>query len=140
MERDHSVYRVGLGQKIENAVMIIGGESENMLKTSDWKFLADGENVYAMNRYMDNNGDEYDSLYLLDDNTANTQRIWSSSQVVNSISTDASWYIMNGRLYYYASGSKLWNIDLGSRKSEKFRYRKIRAEVSQRLPVKILLF
>lgn len=32
MERDHSVYRVGLGQKVENAVMLIGGEPENMMK------------------------------------------------------------------------------------------------------------
>ena len=119
MEPDHSVYRVGLGQNVENAVMIIAGEQEKMLDTSGWKFWADGETVYAMNRYMDNNGNEHDSLYLLGDNTSNTKKIWSSQQIVNSISADASWYLMNGRLYYYASGSELWNIDLSSGNSQK---------------------
>lgn len=119
MEPDHSVYRVGLGQNVENAVMIIAGEQEKMLDTSGWKFWADGETVYAMNRYMDNNGNEHDSLYLLGDNTSNTKKIWSSQQIVNSISADASWYLMNGRLYYYASGSELWNIDLSSGDSQK---------------------
>lgn len=119
MKRDHSVYRVGLGQKLEDAAMLIGSEWENVIETSEWKFWADGENAYAMNRYMDNNGDEYDTLYLLGDNAANTQRIWSSSQVVNSISADTSWYIRNGRLYYYASGSEVWNVDLISGNFEK---------------------
>lgn len=119
MEPDHSIYRVGLGQDVKNAVMLISGEQENMLDTSGWKFWADGENAYAMNRYMDNNGDEHDLLYLLGDNAANTQKIWSSSQIVDSISAEASWYIMNGRLYYYASGSELWNIDPGSGNFEK---------------------
>lgn len=119
MEPDHSVYRVRLGQDVKNAVMLISGEQENMLDTSGWKFWADGENAYAINRYMDNNGDEHDTLYLLGDNAANTQKIWSSSQIVDSISAEASWYIMNGRLYYYASGSELWNIDLSSGNSQK---------------------
>ena len=105
MEPDHSVYRVGLGQNVENAVMLIAGEQEKMLDTSGWKFWADGETVYAMNRYMDNNGNEHDSLYLLGDNTSNTKKIWSSSQIVNSISENTSWYIMNGHLYYFASGN-----------------------------------
>lgn len=119
MERDHSVYRVGLGQKVDNAVKLIDGEPEEMHQTSDWKFWADGENAYAMNRYMDNNGDVHDQLYLLGDNSANTRKIWSSSQIVSSTSDNASWYIMNGRLYYYASGNELWNIDLSSGNSEK---------------------
>jgi len=119
MEPDHSVYRVGLGQNVENAVMLISGEQEKMLDTSRWKFWADGETVYAMNRYMDNNGNEHDSLYLLGDNTSNTKKIWSSSQIVNSISENTSWYIMNGHLYYFASGNELWNINLGSGNSEK---------------------
>ncbi|MDE6727470.1 MAG: hypothetical protein K2J80_05970 [Oscillospiraceae bacterium] len=119
MERDHSVYRVGLGQKVDNAVKIIDGEPEEMHQTSEWKFWADGENAYAMNRYMDNNGDEHDRLYLLGENSANTRKIWSSSQIVNSTSDNASWYIMNGRFYYYASGNELWNVDLSSGNSEK---------------------
>lgn len=72
-----------------------------------------------MNRYMDNNGDVHDQLFLLGDNSANTRKIWSSSQIVSSTSDNASWYIMNGRLYYYASGNELWNIDLSSGNSEK---------------------
>lgn len=119
MEPDHSIYRVRLEQKVENAIMLIGGEQENTLDTSRWKFWADSENAYAMNRYMDNNGDEHDSLYLLGDNAANTKKVWSSSQVVNSITADASWYIMNGRLYYYTSGCELWSVDLSSGNSEK---------------------
>ena len=119
MERDHSVYRVSLGQKVENAVKLIDGEPEDMHQTSEWKFWADGENAYAMNRYMDNNGDEHDSLYWLGENSANTRKIWSSSQIVSSTSDNASWYIMDGKLYYYASGNELWNIDLNSGNSEK---------------------
>lgn len=119
MERDHSIYRVGLGQKADNAVKLIDGEPEEMHQTSEWKFWADGENAYAMNRYMDNNGDEHDQLYLLGENSANTRKIWSSSQIVNSISENTSWYIMNGRLYYYLSGSEIWSVDLGSGKSDK---------------------
>lgn len=119
MERDHSVYRAGLGQKVENAVKLIDGEAEEMHQTSEWKFWADGENAYAMNRYMDNNGNEHDQLYLLSENSASTRKIWSSSQIVNSTSDNASWYIMNGRLYYYASGNELWIIDLSSGNSEK---------------------
>lgn len=119
MERDHSVYRVGLGQKVDNAVKLIDGEPENMHQTSEWKFWADGENAYAINRYMDNNGDRHDSLYLLGENSTNTRKIWSSSQNVSSTSDNASWYIMNGRLYYYASGNELWNVGLSSGNSEK---------------------
>lgn len=119
MEPDHSIYRVGLGQDVKNAVMLISSEQEKMLDTSGWKFWADGENAYAMNRYMDNNGDEHDQLYLLGDNAANTRKIWSSSQIVNSISENTSWYIMNGHLYYFALGSELWNIDLSSGNSQK---------------------
>lgn len=119
MEPDHSVYRVGLGQKVENAVMLIGGEPENMIQISEWKLWGDGDKAYAMNRYMDNNGNEHDRLYLLGGSAANTREIWSSQQMVNSLSGDASWYIMNGQLYYYLSGSGLWSIDLSSGKSEK---------------------
>lgn len=119
MERDHSVYRVGLGQKVDNAVKLIDGEPEEMHQTSEWKFWADGGNAYAMNRYMDNNGDVHDQLYLLGDNSANTRKIWISSQIVSSTSDNASWYIVNGRLYYYASGNELWNVDLNSGNSEK---------------------
>lgn len=119
MERDHSVYRVGLGQKVENAVKLIDGEPENMHETSEWKFWADGENAYAMNRYMDNNGDVHDQLYLLGENSESTRKISSSSQIINSTSDNASWYIMNGWLYYYASGNELWNVDLSSGNYEK---------------------
>ena len=112
MERDHSVYRVGLGQKVDNAVKLIDGEPEETHQTSEWKFWADGENVYAMNRYMDNNGDKHDAMYLLGENSENTRKIWDSSKIIESSPDNTSWYIMNGRLYYFASGNELWNIDL----------------------------
>lgn len=119
MERDHSVYRAELGQKVENAVKLIDGEPEETHQTSEWKFWTDNSNAYAMNRYMDNNGDEQDQLYLLGENSENTKKIWNSSQIINSISNNASWYIMNRHLYYYTSENELWDIDLNSGNSEK---------------------
>lgn len=119
MERDHSVYRVGLGQKVENAVKLIDGEPEETHQTSGWKFWADDEKVYAMNHSMDNNGNEHDALYLLGENSTNTQKNWSPSQIVESSPDNTSWYILNGRLFYYASGNEFWNIDLSSGNSEK---------------------
>ncbi|MCH5205045.1 MAG: hypothetical protein J1F03_09855, partial [Oscillospiraceae bacterium] len=85
---------------------------------SSWKFWADGSSVYAMNHILDNTGYEQDILYRLGATKSETREIWRSTALAKDV-YDASWYITNGHLYYYFSGSDLWDIELGTGSAKK---------------------
>lgn len=110
LEGDTQLYTVQLGQDVSKAVMLFEDDMSQKLESS-WKFWADGNDVYAMNNLLDNAGYQQDILYRLGQTGADTCVLWRSTELDESIS-DSSWYITNGHLYYYFSGSDLWDIEL----------------------------
>lgn len=117
LEGDSKIYTVKLGEDVKKAVLVFEDDMSNTLESS-WKFWADGSEVYAMNHILDNTGYEQDILYRLGATELETREIWRSTEISKSVS-DASWYITNGHLYYYFSGSDLWDIELGTGESKK---------------------
>ena len=112
LEGDSQIYTVKLGEDVSKAVLVFEDDMSHTLESS-WKFWADGSDVYAMNHILDNTGYNQDILYRLGATQSETREIWRSTGITKSVS-DASWYITNGHLYYYFSGSDLWDIELGT--------------------------
>ena len=110
LEGDTQIYTVKLGEDVSKAVLVFEDDMSHTLE-SEWKFWADGGEVYAMNHILDNTGYNQDILYRLGATQSETCEIWRSTGITKSVS-DASWYITNGHLYYYFSGSDLWDITL----------------------------
>ena len=112
LEGDTQIYTVKLGEDVSKAVLVFEDDMSRTLE-SGWKFWADGGDVYAMNHILDSTGYNQDILYRLGATQSETREIWRSTGITKSVS-DASWYITNGHLYYYFSGSDLWDIELGT--------------------------
>lgn len=110
LEGDSQIYTVKLGQDVSKAVLLFEDDMSRKLESA-WKFWADGGEVYAINHMMDSTGYEQDILYRLGTTESETHEIWRSTELANGVS-DSSWYITNEHLYYYFSGSDLWDIDL----------------------------
>ena len=111
------IYTVKLGEDISKAVLIFEDDMSHTLE-SEWKFWADGGEVYAMNRILDDTGRNQDILYRLGAAQSETREIWRSTALARSVG-DASWYITGGHLYYYISGGDLWDVDLGTGGAER---------------------
>lgn len=120
LEGDTQIYTVPLGQDVSTAVLIFEDDMTHTLE-SEWKFWADGGEVYAMNHILDSTGTYQDILYRLGATQSETREIWRSTEIELSYKNDSisSWYITNGHLYYYFSGNDLWDIALGTGKAEK---------------------
>ena len=110
LEGDTQIYTVKLGEDVSKAVLVFEDDMSHKLE-SKWQFWVDGSNVYAMNHILDDTGYNQDILYRLGATQSETREIWRSTEITKSVS-DASWYITNGHLYYYFSGSDLWDIAL----------------------------
>lgn len=111
LEGDSQIYSVQLGQDVSKAVLVFQDDMSGKLESA-WKFWADGSEVYAMNHILDSAGYEQDILYRLGQAQSETREIWRSTELVEDASDDPSWYITNGRLYYYPSAGSLWDIEL----------------------------
>lgn len=110
LEGDTQIYTVQLGQDVSKSILLFEDDMSQKLESS-WKFWADGNEVYAMNNLLDNTGCHQDVLYRLGQTEADTCEIWRSTEFDEGV-PDSSWYITNGHLYYYFSGSDLWDIEL----------------------------
>lgn len=110
LEGDSQIYTVQLGQDVSNAVLLFEDDMSRKLE-STWKFWADGSGIYAMNHILDSEGYNQDILYRLGATESETREIWRSTEITENV-YDVSWYITNGYLYYYFSGSDLWDVEL----------------------------
>ena len=117
LEGDTQIYSVPLRADVSKAILIFEDDMSHTLESS-WKFWADSGEVYAMNHILDNTGYEQDILYRLGAAKSETREIWRSTALAKDV-YDASWYITNGHLYYYFSGSDLWDIELGTGSTKK---------------------
>ena len=117
LEGNSQIYTVKLGEDVSKAVLVFEDDMSHTLE-SGWKFWADGGEVYAMNHILDDTGYTQDILYRLEATQSETREIWRSTELAKGVS-DASWYITNGHLYYYFSGSDLWDIELGTGDTKK---------------------
>ena len=120
LEGGSQIYTVKLGEDISKAVLVFEDDMSHTLE-SEWKFWADGGEVYAMNHILDSTGKYQDILYRLGAAQSETREVWRSTEIELSYKNDSisSWYITNGHLYYYFSGNNLWDIELGTGKAEK---------------------
>ena len=120
MDSNSMLYRAKLGADVSQADLLFQENSSDILE-STWKFWADGDNVYAMNHVLTSNGEYEDILYRLGEKEADTKEIWRSSDI-GILGVDefvSSWYITGGHLYYYFSGSDVWDMDLQTNVSAK---------------------
>ena len=117
LEGDSQIYTVKLGEDVSKAVLVFEDDMSHTLESS-WKFWADGSEAYAMNHILDDTGYNQDILYRLGATQSETREIWRSTEIAKSVA-DASWYITNGHLYYYFSGSDLWDVELGTGDAKK---------------------
>ena len=114
------LYAAALGEDIQKAVLLLKEDSSGKLESS-WKFWADGDAVYAMNHLLNSAGEYQDVLYQLGTDENSTKEVWRSSekQIPEQRDSLSSWYISGVKLYYYASGNDLWQIDLKSGEEQK---------------------
>lgn len=118
LEGDSQIYTVKLGEDVSKAVLVFEDDISNTLESS-WQFWADGSEVYAMNTMLNSEGYCQDILYLLGASQSETREVWRSTELGISDADYSSWYITTGHLYYYSSGSDLWDIELETGSTKK---------------------
>lgn len=128
------VYAVKLGNKIDDAVKIVGTHVEGQtgaIQTfspyqSSWSLWADGDDIYMMQNNAVKEDKTYTQiLYRYNAVSQKTEQVWQTpdkAEVGAWETTGVSvtdWYITGGYIYFYLSGNDVWRTDLASGKAER---------------------
>ena len=120
------LYAMPLGGDIEkDAVAIWGEESADAgmsfnLSAPQYTLWADGDTMYFMVNIPQVDKTYKDTLFSYDPETGAVTQVWETpdaDEVGQWTSTGVSvsqWYVMNGAIYFYLSGSDFWKTDLST--------------------------